>query len=241
MNKWFTFKVKTVPLCLYLGLMTLLISLGIWQLNRADEKRQLLALQAQQQSAGTIPLKENNLDHAEAILYQKTKVSGRYDNKHQFFLDNQVVEGKAGYYVLTPLLIEGTDKAVLVNRGWVPLGNSRLEQPELTVHQNNRIVSGRINRFPRPGIVLEGAEIPSESWPAIIQVVDTELLAKRLGYRLFGFQIELDQELEDGFIRRWHDATTLPPEKHVAYAVQWFLLALTLSVLFFKYGFERKQ
>lgn len=234
-------KIKTVPFILYLCLMLLLTGLGVWQLNRAGEKRLLLELQAMRRSSPIISLTADNRDTIEVLLYQKAKAAGRYDDSHQFLLDNQIVDGKAGYYVFTPLLLEGTDTAVLVNRGWIPLGKARAELPDLTVGQDSRMITGRINRFPRPGIVLEGAEIPSQGWPAVIQVVDSELLTKKLGYRLFNFQLELDKDLSGGFKREWREHTVMPPEKHVAYAVQWFLLALTLTVLFFKYGFERKQ
>jgi len=221
--------------------MPLLLGLSVWQFNRAEEKRQLLELQAHRQSAGLISLSANQQDDIESLLYQKTRVTGRYDNHHQFLLDNQIMEGKAGYFVLTPLLLDGTDKAVLVNRGWLPLGKVRAERPDLSVEEAGRNITGRINRFPRPGLVLPGAEIPNEGWPSVIQVVDSERLAKRLGYRLFGFQVELDQDTTDGFIRKWHERTVMPPEKHVAYAVQWLLLALTLTIIFFKYGLNQKQ
>jgi surfeit locus 1 family protein len=233
--------IKSAPCLVYLCLMPILVGLGIWQLNRAEEKRQILAEQAQKHSAGLLNLGASNQDKLEALLYQRAQVTGRYDNSHQFLLDNQIVNGKVGYYVLTPFLLEGGDKAILVNRGWLAMGKTRPDLPDLTVQQDNRAITGRIDHFYRPGIVLAGAEIPAAGWPSIIQTVDTEILAKRLNYSLFGYQLELDKELSDGFYREWRTVTSMPPEKHVAYAVQWFLLALTLTVLFFKSGFNRKQ
>jgi len=63
------------------------------------------------------------------------------------------------------------------------------------------MLRGRINRFPGVGIKLAGAEIPTEGWPSVLQVVDSQILAKKLGYSVFPFQIELDKGLPDGFNR----------------------------------------
>jgi surfeit locus 1 family protein len=54
------------------------------------------------------------------------------------------------------------------------------------------------------------------------------------------FQIELDKNLADGFKREWQTATVMPPEQHIAYALQWFGLALTLTILFFWYSFKKQ-
>jgi len=65
-------------------------------------------------------------------------------------------------------------------------------------------------------------------------------LAKKLGYALLPFQIELDKNIADGFKREWQTATVMPPEQHIANALQWFGLALTLSILFFWYSFKKQ-
>ena len=95
-----------------------------------------------------------------------------------------------------------------------------------------RIV-GRINHFPAVGIKLKGAEIPTDNWPAMVQVVDSQVLSAKLNYELYDFQIELDADQKEGFQRLWKITTIISPEKHIAYAVQWFGLALTLTALFF--------
>jgi surfeit locus 1 family protein len=234
-------KYQRTPLIAYLCLLPILLSLGVWQLNRAEEKRVLISLKEQQQSTETLVLSATLLDTAEALLYKPIQAIGHYDTNHQYLLDNQVSNGRAGYFVLTPFLLKNENKAVLVNRGWLPLGKSRADLPDVSVATKEITITGRINRFPSVGLKLAGAELPTDSWPALVQVVDTQVLTKQLGYPLWSFQIELDKEAANGFKREWQEPTSMTPEKHIAYAVQWFLLALTLTVLFIKYGFKKQH
>ncbi len=232
---------KRAPLIAYLCLLPLLLTLGIWQLNRAEEKRALLKLQAQRQTSEVLELSAIQPENLESWRYKSVRAIGHYDGNHQFLLDNQVNNGRAGYFVLTPFKLKENSKAVLVNRGWIPLGKSRTDLPDIRVEPDETTVSGRINHFPQVGLKLAGAEIPAKGWPAVVQVIDIKVLSKQLDYPLFDFQIELDKTSAYGFTREWQQPTVMTPEKHTAYAVQWFLLALTLTVLFVKYGRNKEN
>jgi surfeit locus 1 family protein len=232
-------KYKRVPLIAYLCLVPILLALGVWQLNRAEEKRVSIRLQEQRQSTENLVLTAIMPDSSETLLYKSIQAVGHYDSSHQYLLDNQISKGRAGYFVLTPFRLKNENKAVLVNRGWLPLGQSRSDFPDISVDMGETTIAGRINRFPSVGLKLARAEIPTDSWPALVQVIDANVLAKHLGYPLFSFQIELDDQAANGFKREWQESLTMTPEKHIAYAVQWFLLAITLTVLFVKYGFKK--
>jgi len=235
-------KFEKVPTLAYLCLLPLLIALGMWQLGRSEEKRLFLNRQEQGlTSTETIQLSTDIEANIDALRYKKAQATGHYDQAHQFLIDNQISAGKAGYFVLTPFVLQGEAKAVLVNRGWVPLNQDRSVLPNLQIKKEQTIITGRINRFPSVGIKLSGAEIPTEGWPSVLQVVDSEVLAKKLAYPLFPFQIELDKDLPEGFKREWQTTTAMLPEQHVAYAMQWFGLALTLTILFFWYSFKRND
>lgn len=237
----YTFKFEKVPSLVFLCVFPLLLTLGFWQWHRADEKRQFLNLQEQRVLAEALHLSAASEDNIELLRYKKVEVVGQYDVQHQFLIDNQISGGKAGYFVLTPLLFEGENKAVLVNRGWVPLNQDRSILPDVKIEKAEMVVKGRINRFPSVGIKLPGVDLPTESWPSVVQVVDSDILAKRLGYPLFHFQIELDKELPDGFKREWQTTNIMPPEQHTAYAIQWFGLALTLTILFIGYSLKKNN
>lgn len=233
---------EKAPTLAYLCLLPLLIVLGIWQLGRAEEKRTFLKQQEQgSASSEIIQLSTSIEDNVDSLRYKKVQVTGNYDQAHQFLIDNQISAGKAGYFVLTPFILQGEAKAVLVNRGWVPLNQDRSVLPEVQVKEEQTVVRGRINRFPSVGIKLAGAEIPTEGWPSVLQVVDSEVLTKKLAYSLFPFQIELDKELPEGFKREWQATTIMMPEQHTAYAIQWFALAFVLTLLFIWYSCKRND
>lgn len=233
---------EKVPTLAYLCLLPLLCALGFWQLGRSDEKAMFLKQQEQgSTSSEIIELKIASEINVDTSRYKKVQVTGHYDQAHQFLLDNQISGGKTGYFVLTPFVLKGGGKAVLVNRGWVPLNQDRSVLPDLQIRNEQTVVRGRINRFPSVGIKLAGAEIPAPGWPSVLQVVDSQVLAKKLAYPLFPFQIELDNDLPEGFKREWQTITIMLPEQHIAYAIQWFALAFTLTVLFIWYSCKRND
>jgi len=234
-------KFKIIPTLVYLCLLPTLIALGMWQLDRSEQKRAFLKEQKQALATETLHLSTAIEHNTEALRYRNVEVTGRYDVAHQFLIDNQISDGKAGYFVLTPFILTGETKAVLVNRGWISLNQDRSILPDLQINKAQAIITGRINNFPSVGIKLAGAEIPTEGWPSVVQVVDSDVLAKKLGYPLFQFQIELAKELPDGYKREWHTSTIMQPEQHTAYAIQWFALALTLTILFIWYSFKNND
>ncbi len=234
-------KFKLIPTLVYLCLLPVLLSLGIWQLDRSEQKRAFFKSQEQAIATETLHLSAVLENNTEALRYRLVEVAGRYDGAHQFLIDNQISGGKAGYFVLTPFVLTGGSKAVLVNRGWIPLNPDRSVLPDLQINKAEAIITGRINNFPSVGIKLAGAEIPTADWPSVVQVVDSNILAEKLGYSLFQFQIELSKELPDGYKREWHTSTIMPPEQHMAYAIQWFALALTLTILFIWYSFKNND
>jgi surfeit locus 1 family protein len=220
----------------YLLLLVLLLNLGFWQLNRANEKRELIAKQTQSRMLAPLSLLATTEDSVDNLRYRKVIAHGYYDVKQQFLLDNQIVNGKAGYFVLTPFILQNSKKAVLVNRGWVAANLNRQILPDVSFKKLPTILSGRINQFPSVGIKLAGTEIPTKTTPAVVQVVNTQVLAKNLKYALFSFQVELDANTAEGYTRLWQTTTLMPPERHFGYAMQWFGLALTLTFLFFWYS-----
>lgn len=234
-------KFEKIPTIAYLCLLPLLLALGFWQLNRAEEKRIFLDLQKQGKAAETLQLTSATEDRTSALRYRKIMATGRYDTAHQFLLDNQISAGKPGYFVLTPFKPEGGEKAVLVNRGWIPLTHDRSQLPEVRMKEPPTTIQGRINNFPSVGIKLPGADKPAAGWPSLVQVADSTILAKRLGYSLFPFMVELDKNEPEGYQREWRETTFMPPEQHIAYATQWFGLAFTLTILFIWYSRIKKD
>lgn len=223
----------------YLALFALFLSLGAWQINRANEKQDFLNTEAKRVSE-SVTLVSTITDNIETLRYKKATVTGHYDTTKQVLLDNQIEAGKAGYFVFTPFILQNSSKAILVNRGWIPLIEPRATLPNVNLSETNEItLTGRINTFPSIGLKLEGANQPTNTNPTVIGVMDTQVLTKKLGHELFNFQLELDANLPNGFKREWTTAKIMQPEQHLGYALQWFGLAFVLTIIFIKFGFNK--
>lgn len=205
------------------------VSLGLWQLDRAAQKRALAA--AYEQGADrTVALTRENLGQLKR--YQQVELRGRYDSTRQVLLDNMPSlgsqTGRPGYNVWTPLRLEegGT---VLVNRGWVPM-TSRTKAPEVAVDEAPRTVVGRIDRLPEPGIRLEPTA-PRRQWPEVLYYPTSEQLTELYGEPIPARIVLLDPRAGDGYERIWQMRMEAGPERHIAYAVQWFAFALAACVI----------
>jgi surfeit locus 1 family protein len=230
---------KVVPTIAYLVLVSGLLALGFWQLGRSVEKEKFLQVQSERLASESLSITSTTDDNMESLRYKSASIQGRYDSEHQILIDNQMNAGKVGYFVLTPFILADSKKAILVNRGWVPLNKDRRVLPDVKFKSEESIIKGRINGFPSVGLKLAGAEVPSKTWPAVVQIVDNQVLAKTIGYPLFQFQLELDKDQANGYVRDWQINLLMTPERHIAYAVQWFGLALTLTVLFVWYSLKK--
>ena len=221
------------------ALLPLFVSLGFWQLHRAEEKR-LLMEQREQRLAEPVLAVDTPDWATEEHRYRRIERVGTFDAEHQFLLDNQMHNRQPGYLVLTPLRIQGQPAAILVNRGWLPVGKDRAQLPGLGIEQTQVHFVGVIDKFPGVGFKLKGADIPAPGWPAVVQVVNIERLSARLGYPLAPYQVLLPPDAPAAYARDWQPAS-LHPETNQAYALQWFSFALAISVLFAWYGLKPRE
>ncbi len=220
--------------------LALFVGLGAWQLERAAEKRALLAQAAREDAlapAGTLPAVDAP---EEQWLFRQVALSGVYEAERQILLDNMTHDGRVGYQVLTPLRLAGDATLVLVNRGWIEADVARSELPLLEVAQTPRVVTGRLNHLPRPGLRLGQNDpgAPADPWPRRYLYPERETLEAALGEALPVFQLQLSAQAPDGFIRRW-ELVNMAPERHVGYAFQWFSFAVVLLVIYYFLGMRR--
>ncbi|HBU28487.1 MAG: hypothetical protein A2X71_07520 [Thiobacillus sp. GWE1_62_9] len=213
------------PTLAALFFFVLTLSLGNWQSGRADSKR---ALQARYDAAvreAPIHVGSALLDR-DSVLFRKLEVEGVFDDAHTILLDNRVLNGVAGYHVLTPLRIEGGALALLVNRGWVATGRSREQVP--------------VPPTPAGKVRLEGMAVdphtryvelaPTTPQGRVWQNLDFARYAATSGLNLQPVLLLQTSSLPDGLQRSWPrpDAGV---DTHVSYAFQWYSLAATLAVL----------
>src|SRR5690242_12906910 len=127
----FAFKPGRWPTVGALLLIALTVYLGIWQTNRGDQKEERQRL-LEARARETPVLLTGSVPSAEPLLYRRVRASGEYEAAGQIYLDNQVMNGRAGYFVVTPLTLR--DRAVvLVNRGWIARGPSYPQPPRVAV------------------------------------------------------------------------------------------------------------
>ncbi|HEU4601525.1 MAG TPA: SURF1 family protein [Steroidobacteraceae bacterium] len=202
--------------------------LGLWQWHRADEKRELLQAYARGDSTLAVTDTVDTLPR-----YQRAELHGSFDADHQILLDNMpsAATGQPGYRVLTPF---NTGREwVLVDRGWVPLGRTRNDWPSLAVDESARIVRGRVDDLPEPGIRLgEQSVDPKQPWPRVLNFPTYPMLRAMLPSPLAPRIVLLDADSADGFERVWQMTLRVSPERHIAYAVQWFAFAAAAIVIY---------
>lgn len=225
----YSFRPSRWPSLVVLLLLPVLISLGFWQLDRAEQKRAWLSSLEAAEQREVVDLNAAQPDYA-ALAHRRVVAHGEYDSAHQLLLDNQVRDKRPGYLVLTPLRLAGSDAAVLVDRGWIPAAPDR-RLPEISVTERAVVVRGVIDSGPSVGLKL-GAATAEADWPLRLQYLDFSLLEQRLPYPILPYLVRLDPDQAQGYRRDWQPVTGLSSSSHVGYAVQWFGLALTLVVIY---------
>lgn len=218
-------------------LLPILLSLGFWQLERAGEKREFLESLERGRQAPPIQLNSEQPTLAEA-RHRSVEARGRYAREHQFLLENQIRDGRPGYLVLTPLQLEGTDTAVLVDRGWVPAPGDRMRLPDVEVPAGFIEVEGVLDRGPSIGLRL-GEPATGTGWPRRLQYLDYGYLGDALPYRVLPYLVRLDPSATGGFRRDWQPVTPMGPQTHRGYAAQWFGLAAALVVIYLVVNIKR--
>lgn len=216
-------------LCLIsLVVLSILVSLGVWQLNRADEKRAVLeqkASQSEQSAMSVIPDQQSY----SALRHRAVKVHGHFLPEKQFLLDNQIRHGKAGYSVITPFLVRD-GRWVLVDRGWVAQGLSRQLLPDVSVSSEEIQLEGVIYTPYGEAYTLGGFSDGAFGWPLLIQYLDFTAMSQALNEDVFALTVRMAPESRPGYLREW---VTVPmgPQKHIGYAVQWFAMAAAFLIL----------
>lgn len=223
------FRPRLWPTLATLILLPVLLRLGFWQMDRAQEKREIERRYAEQQARPAVEL--FRLDPTGEIEYRRVRISGQFDDDRQILLDNQVHQKRAGYHVLTPLKLGESERHILVNRGWVDGGLQRDSLPGFATPQHEVELTGRLKQPSEPGLKLGEQSYTDRQWPLVVQWLDVQELEEQTGYKLYPYIMQLGDKEPHGFVRDWKIVSS-SPEKSTSYAVQWFTLALALVLIF---------
>ncbi len=215
-----------IPAFLIIATLVLLITLGFWQLDRADEKR-AIEDQIANANAGDVEL-ITSLDLLSDKEYYHVLLRGSYIKDKQFIYDNQIVDQIPGYYVLTPFVLKGDSRAILINRGFIPWNGRRDQIADIDIAEKITEVKVQISK-PVKRIELKTSQIKRD-FPVLIQALDLAEMSAIASLDFANIVGLLSPESENGFVRKWEPYTG-SIERHIGYAIQWFLMALVLSII----------
>ncbi|OGP02356.1 MAG: transmembrane cytochrome oxidase [Curvibacter sp. GWA2_64_110] len=211
-------------------------SLGRWQLSRAATKE---ALQASIDARAAEPVLDgaslrSELD-ADVLLHRRVVARGQWLAERTVLLDNRQMNGRVGFFVVTPLQLESGATVVLVQRGWVPRNfEDRSRVPTVETPTGLVRLEGRI--APPPGkLYAMGA---AETGP-IRQNLDLAQFKMETGLPLAAVSIQQTDAAADGLGRDWPQGNT-GVDKHYGYAFQWFGLSALIAVLYVWFQIVRR-
>ena len=223
-----------------IGLIAGLLSLGFWQLERADWRHAQQQLTEERQQLTPLHIAHFPEGSLTELAGRQVRLRGRF-LEQQFLLDNQVHNHQPGFRVLTPFETDTHRQIVLVDRGWIAQGDSRQQLPDIRLtprpanYVEGQIHLPQINPFVDTEHLIEG-----DGWPRIIQSIDYAPLAAALSeLTLVPAVVRLGPDQPQGYLRQW-PKPPMTAEKHTGYAVQWFAMAGMVLILIGLYWMRRR-
>ena len=215
------------------------LALGAWQLDRAHQK---IVLQQAIEKQKELPVLDQRAllatKNIANLLHREVALRGTWVAQRTVFLDNRQMGGKPGFYVVTPLLLEGSDAAVLVQRGWVQRNFADRQQlPPVETPAGVVEVRGRM--APPPAKLYEFAGAPAG---AIRQNLDLAAFRSETGLALLDGSVQQGGAASQGLLREWPQVAS-GVEKHYGYVFQWWALSALIALLYvwFQFITPRRQ
>ncbi len=199
-------------------------------MQRAEGKKQLLDHFEKTRSEVAVDLALLIEKGQKDWAYKQVLLKGRFVNDRHFLLDNQIFQGRFGYEIITPFHLSESNKWVLLSRGWVPGDLDRGNLPVIKPLTGELELLGEIYMPAGKAFTLADMTL-EDQWPQVIQTIDVPAMAKLLDADLFPYQIRLKPKSAGAFQANWMVVNILP-EKHTAYAVQWFSMAAALCIAY---------
>ena len=209
-------------------LLLLVLSLGVWQIDRGYKKKELENTFLERQSQPVKEIKYNTFKNSD--LYRNVVLEGKYLDQI-FLLDNKIHNGKPGLKVFSPFQ-SINESLVLVSRGWIEF-EDRSNLPVIKTERNALKIQG-ILRSESKDFILKNDNMKKNTNPILVQTINLDELSSYLGKPLSPYILELSELSKSAFVKTWQPIN-LSSFRHFGYAVQWFGLGLVLIIgyLFF--------
>lgn len=232
------FSIRFTPSWLMLTLaglaFSLFMQLGFWQVHRALEKENRInRMSKMNKAAPQMWSRHNTLPE----LYQHLFLKGYY-LPAVYLLDNQLHAGHFGYDVVSPWAVD-EKHVVLVDRGWIEADSTRAKLPFVTHPTGVGQIEGYAYYPQKKPWFVRGVMDKTEGEYTVIEYIDTKFISQLLHKSVYPFIIRLGQAESNGFLREW-PVVSMKPERHKAYALQWFTMAFVVLILLFALNTKKK-
>lgn len=230
------FRFRWIPFIAAAVAVAIGVSLGQWQMRRAAQKEAVgMKLSAREMAAPFIL--GSAVAAIDEIEYRRVIVTGEFVRDWPVYLDNRPYKGTAGFYLLMPLKIAGSDMHILVARGWLRRNpDDRTRLPAIATPTGIVEIQGVARR--NPGVVLQLGRAESLRPGAIVQNLDLAAFGQASKLTVQPFMIEQLGATHDGLVRDW-PTPSADIDRHLGYAFQWYALAATACIFFIVTGFRR--
>jgi len=218
--------------------IALTLALGQWQVGRAGYKQglqQRFDAQAREPALriGAQPVERDN------ILFRRVEVRGEFVPQHTVFVDNRIYKHQPGMHVATPLRIAGSQRYVLINRGWVAGNRDRILR-QLNTSAGEQLVQGVAVAYSERYLELSTQVAEGR----IRQNLVFDRYREETGLELQPFVIQQDNitnnSANDGLVRVW-SRPDLGHNTHLAYAFQWYAMSLAIFIYYLVTHVKRRS
>jgi surfeit locus 1 family protein len=231
------FRPSVLPTLGMIVFVALTLGMGNGQRHKAEAKDELGAQFATAASAAPLDLVAGEADPSQ-LRFRSVRARGEYDAARQLFIDNKVHDGHAGYDVIAPLKLAGSERFVLVDRGWVAQGPRRAELPVVPPPAGMQTVIGRVNLPPKGYLELATEPGSGPLW----QNLDLARIGAATGLDLLPFIVEQTDPVApaDGLVRDW-PAPDLGADQNRSYMLQWYSFAALAIILWLALNWRRRD
>lgn len=226
-------------------LLPLMVSLGFWQIDRANQNRALIQQADARRQESPVMLESlltppaNDLQQKQAnnnLQLRQVVLKGQWLEQY-FLLENQTHAGKNGYYVIGAVKLE-SGQYVLVNRGWLQAPTLRSELPLVPAQISPVNEVGEV--YMSKPILTDEPMFAEAGWPKRVGRFNVPAAAKELGVDVLPFEVRLRPHSPSALVTQW-PVVNIQPDKNIAYAIQWFAMAVALVICYLLFSFKQEK
>lgn len=217
------------------------VRLGIWQLDRLEQRRLFNTHYLSVYNASPILLDAYPIDDITKNEYREVIVHGKFDPAHNMVLRNQYFDSQPGYFLLTPLVLSD-GSAILIERGWIPLeGNEKPEDWQKYNDINDLTIKGIIRQGSAKGEIggISQVDADEENFLHFWTIINLDRISEQMPYKLVPVFVQpVSSEENTSPPYPYQPKIEISEGPHIGYAIQWFFFA---SLLFCGYPFFLKK